>query len=294
MSSEDEDMEYETLLTQNKADSSYIDAMPTKSTTKYTKVYDDFQKWNEQNGATPVTESVLMKYFSELAVKNKPTTLFGYYSILKTTLRINDNIDIGSYTTLINSLKEKSVGYQAVKATIFTEEDINKFMNEAPDEHWLHVKVFCIFGVNGVHSSRKLVTVMIDHVKIYDDLILVTIPKSEISAKHTFTVTGKFFTIMNKYISLRPEHQANNRFFLQYKDEKCTMSPIGRNKFFEMPRRIAKYLKLPKQMRYSGEILTLFRQLHRKINIKISLHKETHSIMATMLHQQTRPSFGSH
>ncbi|KAG4068834.1 hypothetical protein HA402_004982 [Bradysia odoriphaga] len=249
MFSEDEDMEYDIPLI--KAGSSNAEAVAPKANPKYSKVYEDFQKWNETNGATPVTESVLMKYFTELAEKSKPSTLFVYHSMLKSALRINDNIDISTYSTLINFLKGKNAGYKPVKATVFTEEEIDKFINEAPDEQWLDVKVVCIFGINGVHSSSKLVNVIIDHIKVYEDLILVTIPKSETSAKRTFTVTGTFFTVMHKYLRLRPDNAMINRFFLHYRDEKCTLSPIGRNKFFEMPRRIAKYLKLPKPELYS-------------------------------------------
>ncbi|XP_037024949.1 uncharacterized protein LOC119066532 [Bradysia coprophila] len=250
MSSEDDDMDYDTTLI--KADSLNAEAVAPKANPKYSKVYEDFQKWNETNGATPVTEDVLMKYFTELAVKSKPTTLWVYQSMLKSTLRINDNIDISNYSTLINFLRGKNAGYKPVKATVFTEEEMNKFINEAPDEQWLDVKVVCIFGINGVHSSSKLINVMIDHIKVYEDLILVTIPKSETSAKRTFTVTGTFFTVMHKYIRLRPENSMINRFFLRYRDEKCTPLPMGRNRFFEMPRRIAKYLKLPKPELYSA------------------------------------------
>lgn len=141
MSSEDEDMEYDTPLTQIKADSLSLEGVPSKSSEKYGKVYDDFQKWNEINGATPVTESVMMKYFLELADKSKPTTLWVYHSMLKSTLRINDNIDISSYAALIKFLKEKNAGYKPVRATTFTEELMDKFMNKAPDEQWLDVKV---------------------------------------------------------------------------------------------------------------------------------------------------------
>ncbi len=93
---------------------------------------------------------------------------------------------------------------------------------------------------------------MVEHIKVYDDLILVTLPKTESSAKRTFTVTGKFFSIVHKYIRLRPVNATINRFFLHYRDESCSLTPIGRNKFFEMARRVAKYLKLPSPELYTA------------------------------------------
>lgn len=108
--------------------------------------------------------------------------------------------------------------------------------------------------MNGVRSSNQLVNVGLDQIKQYDDLILVTMPRTENSAKRTFTLTGTSFDIVKKYIALRPETTKDNRLFLNYRDGKCKALPIGRNKFYEIPRRIAKYLKLPQPERYSGEI----------------------------------------
>lgn len=116
-------------------------ALTARSKAKYNVAYDNFQKWNTVLGATPVSETVLMKYFTELAEKSKPTTLFAIYSMLKATMRINDNIDISSYSALLKFLKQQNVGYTPVKSHLFTKEEIEKFINEAFDEDWLHYKV---------------------------------------------------------------------------------------------------------------------------------------------------------
>lgn len=91
---------------------------------------------------------------------------------------------------------------------------------------------------------------MTEHVKQYDDLFLVTVPKTETSPPRSFTITGTFFNVVQKYVALRPENA--NRFFTHFRDGKCTTQPIGQNKIFKMPRRIAKYLKLPEPDSYSG------------------------------------------
>lgn len=119
-------------------------------------------------------------------------------------------------------------------------------------------QVMCIFGVNGVHSSKKLISIKPEHIKQYDDLILVTVPKTGTIAKISFTITGTFFNIVKKYAALRPGNAIDNRFFLHYREGECTAQPIGVNKFLEAPRKIAKYLKLPKPEQYTGD--TLYRQ----------------------------------
>lgn len=110
----------------------------------------------------------------------------------------------------------------------------------------------CIFGVSGAYSTKKLVNIMTEHVKAYDDLILVTIPRTDTTPQGTFTITGTFFKLVQRYVELRPDNVTTNRFFLKYYDGKCSAQNIGKNKFSGMPRRIATYLKLPEPERYSG------------------------------------------
>lgn len=137
MSSDDEDMECDTQDSFVKPNT----VLPVVSQSKYNRVYQLFQKWNKSQGWCTVTENLLIKYFEELATKCKPTSLFAIYSMLKATLRINDDINIGTYNKLLDFLKDKNAGYQPVRAKVFTEEEIEKFINEAPDDRWLDVKV---------------------------------------------------------------------------------------------------------------------------------------------------------
>lgn len=132
MCSEYEDMELNSVA---------INSLPPASKSKYNRIYDEFQKWNKLKGSTPVTEKVLLAYFSELAQRNKPSSLWAYYSMLKATLRINDDTNISPYSKLTTFLKIKSTGYKPASAKMFTKEEIDKFINEAPDEAWLDVKV---------------------------------------------------------------------------------------------------------------------------------------------------------
>lgn len=146
MSSDDEDMDYrpdtldEMAIPANSANTQ----IPAASREKYNKVYDDFQRWRDTKGTPPVSENVLMAFFTELQAKHKPSTLWVMYSMLKATLRTNDEIDITPWAHLNDYLKRNNVGYKPVKAKIFTEEEIERFMNEAPDEHWLDVKVWLL------------------------------------------------------------------------------------------------------------------------------------------------------
>lgn len=123
------------------ADAAMLQSLPEKSKKRYDGEYDDFRKWKEEHKVDSNSERVLMARFNQLSEKYAPSTLWSRYSMLKTTLKLYDNVDIGHYAALIAFLKKKSQHYVSTKAAVFEPEEIQKFLNEAPDELWLDVKV---------------------------------------------------------------------------------------------------------------------------------------------------------
>lgn len=85
---------------------------------------------------------MLLAYFLERSqTLNSPSSLWCEYSMLRTTISINDNEDISKYLKLHAFLKRKNDGYQQKKSNIFTREEINRFLTDAPDENYLLIKV---------------------------------------------------------------------------------------------------------------------------------------------------------
>lgn len=138
MSSEDEDMDCDGT---DAPDAKSSHSLPVMSQIKYNRVYQQFQTWNKSNGWCPISEDLMLKYFKYLSVKSKPSSMFAIYSMLKSTFRANDDIEIGTYARLLEYLKEKNAGYKPVRSKLFTEDEIERFINEAPDDRWLDVKV---------------------------------------------------------------------------------------------------------------------------------------------------------
>lgn len=87
-----------------------------------------------------------------------------------------------------------------------------------------------------------------------------TVPKTDSRAKRTFTITGKFFGVVKQYVDLRPKNTKDDRFFIHYRDGQYRAQPIGRNKIFTMPRRMAKFLALPEPERYTGNPCDIYTQ----------------------------------
>lgn len=140
----DEDIPFEVL--QN-AKLAALELLPVKSREKYYRAYNHFKEWQKKHGLKTVSCTIVMSYFFEMDKKNyKPTSLWAFYSMLKATIRIKENVDIGKYGDVTAFLKVKSIGFKSVKAEVFTEQQIKSFFDGAPDLQWLDVKVDQLFS----------------------------------------------------------------------------------------------------------------------------------------------------
>lgn len=91
--------------------------------------------------AQSFSENVFLAYFNELANKYKPNTLWCIYSMLRSMIRTKNGIDIKTYTNLMAFLKRRSDGYIGRKSKVLSPNDVEKFLNEAPDSQYLATKV---------------------------------------------------------------------------------------------------------------------------------------------------------
>lgn len=121
---------------------------------KYTAAYNFFMDWRkEQNNTNSFSEKLVLAYF---ASKNyKATTLWTQYSMLRTTLKINNNVDITRYLKLKAFLRRKSDGYRPKRSKVFKSEEINKFIKESPDKEYLQAKIFVDRINNGSNGCLR-------------------------------------------------------------------------------------------------------------------------------------------
>ena len=137
--SEEEDLVLPSELVETK----YVPltAVPDKSNKRYMTVYNEFKTWLETKNIATLTEDTLINYFKEVSKTLTSATLWSRYSMLKTTLRVYDDIDISVYRNLSAYLKKENEGYKPKKSKTFTTNDITKFCREAPDVEYLATKV---------------------------------------------------------------------------------------------------------------------------------------------------------
>ncbi|XP_008556825.1 uncharacterized protein LOC103577789 [Microplitis demolitor] len=174
------------------------------------------------------------------------------YSMLKSTLKINNNINIEAYNKLRTFLKKLGTNLRNKKSKVLSSEDITKFIKTAADEIYLVDKVILIFGICGACRRAELCSLTTENIQEKTSFLLVEIFATKTSTMRQFIIDGDFYKIVKKYMDLRPQLSISKRFFLNFQKGKCTNQPIGLNKIGGVPKKIASYLKLPDASQYTG------------------------------------------
>lgn len=112
-----------------------------------------------------------------------------------------------------------------------------------------------IVGISGACRKHELCQLTVDDVEDLGSAVIVRIHNSKNKTSRSFTITGQFYTFLNKYTSIRPSNVPNRRFFLNYRQEKCTKQPVGINKLGSVPKVVAKYLHLNDPELYTSHCL---------------------------------------
>ncbi|KAH0812075.1 hypothetical protein GEV33_010716 [Tenebrio molitor] len=114
--------------------------LPVKSKAAYEKVYASFCYWRENNKVSAVTEEVILAYLDEKQETLSPALLWPHYSMLKSSLKVKENLCIEKFCSVTAYLKQINVGHHAKKSKVLSREHIEKFLLEAADETYLFVK----------------------------------------------------------------------------------------------------------------------------------------------------------
>lgn len=107
-------------------------------------------------------------------------------------------------------------------------------------------------GLMGACRTNELHSMKIEDIEDYNGALIVNIPVTKTKTSRSFTVSGEFYEICRKYLSLRPPHATSNSLFLNYQNGKCTIQKVGINKLAAMGKQIAMFLKLKDPELYTG------------------------------------------
>jgi Integrase len=226
--------------------------LPTKSRSRYEAELSRFMDWRLAKNVQTFSENAVMVYFEELSKKYKSSTLWTIFSMLKSTLSANHNIDLGSYKKLQALIKRKSENYVPKKSQILTEDDFCRFLTKASDDKYLLIKAVVAVGLSGACRREELCYLKIEDTKDFGSAMLIKLKNTKTKVPRCFTITGNLYTILKKYCALRPPNLKTGRFFLNYQNGKCSSQNVGINKIGNMAREIAKFLMLENPESYTG------------------------------------------
>ncbi|XP_053625143.1 uncharacterized protein LOC128683480 [Plodia interpunctella] len=227
--------------------------LPALSRELYNRAYDTFISWKNEQRINNFDEYVFLTYFQNLAKTKQPSTLYNIYSMLKATVNINNDINIENYKKLTMYLRQTSKGFQSKKTKVFTIDDVDNFLREAPDKIYLCLKVVLILGVNGACRASELMNITVEHIERPSDaLLLVKLVASKTNMNRSFVLRGVDKEILEKYLALRPANTPMKRLLLRYHNGRCVRQVIGKNTIAVMPAQIAEYLHLPDPKLYTG------------------------------------------
>ncbi|XP_074030226.1 uncharacterized protein [Leptinotarsa decemlineata] len=242
-----------------KAEQARKSLIPSKSEAVYQKEYKIYLDWLTRKNVMPkdVTETVFLAYFQELSETYSPNSLWTKWSMLKSMVTIHEKRDITKFNELQAFLKRKSKSYKPKKSAVLSPKDVIRFLKDAPNDiHLLH-KVVLIMGYFGGCRSQELLNMKISDIEDRDSVMVVNVRESKTGVSKKFTVVDeKEFSalpLLRLYMSLRPK--GIERFFLSFRQNKCTSQPIGKNMFGKIPSKIAMYLGLPNSSSYTGHCL---------------------------------------
>ncbi|XP_063370767.1 uncharacterized protein LOC134659091 [Cydia amplana] len=226
--------------------------LPQKSKERYITTYENFISWQKEKNTTSFCQEVLLLYFEEISAKYKPSSLWAIYSMLKSGLKRSHNINMEEYGQLSAFLKKLSKGYVCKKVKALTYENVEKFIDEAPDDKYLATKAALILAITGGFRQQDLIDLTTDDIQNHGEVFVINIPHTKDRSRASFVIQGKYYQIVKKYQSLRATKAPTNRFFQQFRNGKCSTQVIGKNKFGSMSREIAEYLNLPDANAYTG------------------------------------------
>lgn len=197
--------------------------LPEKSKRRYEAAYKCFKDWCHSKNTAQISETIMLAYFVDKSkVLKFPASLWCEYSMVKSVLFIEENIDISKFPKLKAFLKRKNDGYTPRKSNVFTREDINKFFTEADDSNFLLMKVVAIMGIAGACRSQELCDMKLENVQDMENAAVIIIPDSKNGLSRRFTITADegnnavcYLKILKQYLKIRSAiSSVHQRFFM--------------------------------------------------------------------------------
>jgi integrase len=100
--------------------------------------------------------------------------------MLKGTINLHDGMDISKFNKLIAFLKKKNRGHYPKKSNVFSRQEMNKFLLEAPNDYIL-MKAVMIMGIAGALRRDELHKMTVDDITDKGSMLSTYLTQKQIS-----------------------------------------------------------------------------------------------------------------
>jgi integrase len=239
------------------------DLIPRKSKEQYVKAELRFKQWLTSKNTNKISETTLLAYFKEMLAVKAPTSMWSEYSLLKKMLRVNHKIDISQFTSISELLKQESRTHTKKKAATFTRGQVEQYLSSAPNTlDSIQEKFGFLIGIFGGLRSEEYCQIKFEHISEFEDHLKVDLEfrkTDQAGNGTTFFITqhaSPLLCPLQYYQSYKKVFEKPEGYvFRRISNGKITKQKRGKTFFYELPKRIATFLKLEHPEKYTGHAI---------------------------------------
>ena len=236
---------------------------PIKSSKRYEESWDKFLQFNGNVPPEMIIEENLIEYFDYLRNEKHfaSSTLWSQYSMLNHKVQILYGKKLQTMPRLTIQLKSYEAGYNRKSSSVFSFEDINKFLETAPNEDsFLHKKAIAVIAFCEGLRCADLISIICNDLEFDQTTgywIKYNVSKQATVVINKFNVPMKYANYVTNYCNrLRDLKIFESRLWKTYRTKRdgsyYTSQPMGIHILSKIPMDIAKYLGLLHTESYTG------------------------------------------
>jgi integrase len=234
--------------------------VPGKSKMIYEHYYTKYVSWCQEKKLEPSLEDSACLYLQEMSSNKKATTLWTWYSAIKNQLLVKAGVDATSWKRTVAFLKRIGEGEKKKKAKVFTRAQVNAFLLSDETAFSVRDKLVFLIGVFGALRSEELAAMMFSDIdKIDEESLRITVRTSKTDkAGNGFqffavsTKTINIVSLLEAYKSKVVNPEPETRLFRREMKDGFGQAVLGKNFFYEFPKKIATFLNLSEADLYTG------------------------------------------
>ncbi|XP_015118353.1 uncharacterized protein LOC107042012 [Diachasma alloeum] len=134
--------------------------------------------------------------------------------------------------------------------SLLTREQFNAFVERAPDNDYLAVKICFMVGASGCLRRKELWRLENQDVTDNGHQLILEIPRTKWNYPRRFIISDDWYLKTKEYMILRPANNHHDYFMLKYAKGRCSRSRMSSEEIRMTPKVIAEYLELAEPQNY--------------------------------------------